>query len=62
MSFTLIFHISELYNIYTYLVGTIMYEFLRILYKHNNIDIHLEHHADFKIFYFYLNVQICVNF
>ena len=38
-----------------------MYEFYKeTLYKHDNIDMHMRHHADFLIFY--ENVRICADF
>ena len=55
MLFTWFYYISELYNVYTHFVPLCMNFNEETLYKHENIDMHMQHHVDFKIFY--KNVQ-----
>ena len=47
-------------NMNTYLVPLCMNFYKETLYKHDNIDMHMRHHADFMIFY--ENVRICADF
>ena len=51
MHVNIIMFIKSLYNIYTYLEPLFM-NFIKKLYTYkHDIDMHMRHHADFKIFY-----------